>query len=167
MPKLLVEHGVGNIAACRHVDVVHNDRALAVGLAKFHREMTRMPTPANIAALFNVKGAAREWRPVIALMPRHRDMREAVRRELEPRELAFDTFDLLQAEHIWPLFFDEAADEINLSLTDLMFQVANRERMDIESSGARGGPTSLAQERHGEKRQGSSQGDHEQERGPR
>ena len=51
---------------------------------------------------------------MITLLARHRDMRKAERAKLKLGELAFDAFDLLQAQHIGPVRLHEAADEIEL-----------------------------------------------------
>ena len=75
--------------------------------------MARMPSPANIAALEQREGEAREnGDAVVALLPGNGDMRKAERTELELRELAFDAFDLLQAEHVRLFASREAAHEV-------------------------------------------------------
>ena len=72
-----------------------------------------MPAPANVAALDLAERNARErGDAVIALLPRHGNMREAERAELGFGESVLDAFDLLQAEHIGLLRLDQAAYEI-------------------------------------------------------
>ena len=74
-----------------------------------------MAAAANVAALEQREGkAGKDGDAVIALLAGHRDMRKAERPELKLWELAFDAFDLLQANHIRPVRSGEAADEIEL-----------------------------------------------------
>ena len=76
-------------------------------------EMARMSAAANVAALLQREGEARErGDAVIALLARDRDMGKAERAELARREILLDAFDLLQAEDIGLHRLDEATDEI-------------------------------------------------------
>ena len=113
--ELLVERGIGKIAARRHVDVVQHDRA-CVSVER-DGEMPRMAAPANVAALVKREGEAGEnGDAVIALLAGYRDVREAQRAELELGKLALDAFDLLQAEQVRPVGPDEAAHQIELGV---------------------------------------------------
>ena len=114
MAELLVERGIGQIAARRHIDVVQHDRLrLSVRRVEPDGEMPRVAAAANVAALLQREGEPRErGDAVIALLPRHRDMRKAERAKLELGKLALDAFDLLQAQHVGLLRLHEAADEI-------------------------------------------------------
>ena len=108
----VVERGVGDVAAGRHIDIVQDDRPCA-GAVERDGEMARMSAPANVAALFKREGDARErGDAVIALLARDRDMGKAERVQLARGEVLLDAFDLLQAEEIGLVRLDEAADEI-------------------------------------------------------
>jgi len=75
--------------------------------------MARVSAPADVAALFQREGNARErGDAVIALLARDSDVWESERAKLAQGEASLDAFDLLQAEEIGPLGPDEAAYEI-------------------------------------------------------
>jgi hypothetical protein len=84
-----------------------------IRLGELDREMARMAPPANVAALVKREGkAGKDGDAVIALLAGHGDMGKAERAKLDPRELAFDALDLLQAKNVRLLAPDQAAHEI-------------------------------------------------------
>jgi hypothetical protein len=95
--ELLVQLRVGQVPASRHIDIMQDKwTSRAVGLGELDGEMTRMPSPANVAALEKCEGQAREdGDAVIALLAGNRDMGKAERAKLKLGKLALDAFDLL------------------------------------------------------------------------
>ena len=75
--------------------------------------MSRMPAPANVAALDHAeRDAGENGDAVIALLPRDRDMGKAERAQLQLGKPVIDAFDLLQAENVGLVGLGEALDEI-------------------------------------------------------
>ena len=103
MLELVVDRGVRDVTAGRHVEIVEDQRLEAcLGAVEGHRQMARMSAPADVAPLGKFEGKPRErGDPVIALLPGHRDMREIpALASASSGNCSSLAFDLLQAEHV-------------------------------------------------------------------
>ena len=56
--ELVVDRGIGDVAARRHIEIVQHDRLLRrTRPVEGDRQMPRVPAPANVAAFGTVKGS--------------------------------------------------------------------------------------------------------------
>ena len=110
-----IERRIGNVAAGRHVEIVHGHRRLQTGLvAERHRDVPRVDLAAEGPHVGLVEGMPRDDRdPVVALLSVQRDVLVAETLEALQRKRVVRTFRLLQAENVRPDRFNEFRDEID------------------------------------------------------
>ena len=140
--QLLAELGiglaVGNVAAGRDVDIFQH-QALS-GTEQFDPDMARFAIGLPvIAGHFAQRDPADRGHPVIALLPVDRAVRVAQRFEGFVREVLFLGLDLLQAQHVGLLLFQEAHDLVDPQADRIDVPGGNRDHAAALGSQQRGG----------------------------
>ena len=113
--ELWIERGIGNIAACRNVEIMYDQRLAKLRpFPESDRDVTRIDLVAEGSDVGSLERQLRHYSDaVIALLPVQRHMLIAKPPETLQRKGVIDAFGLLQAKHIRPHGFEEFRDQIN------------------------------------------------------
>src|SRR6266702_2110780 len=110
-----IERGIGNVAAGRHVEIMHDQRLCQLRLfAERNRDVPRIDLVAEGADVLCLERQFRnDGDAVVALLPVQRDVLISEPLESLQRKGVVDAFGFLKAQHVRPRRFEEFGDDVD------------------------------------------------------